>query len=750
MTAASPARPRGGQLAGRTLGGRFEILDLIGSGGMGEVYRARDRELDELIALKVIRDELQALPGILEGFRAEVRLARRVTHHNVARAFELGRQDGVAFYTMELIDGRSLTRRMASGRVLPTDAIAIALALCDALDAAHAVGIVHRDLKPDNVMIAVDGRVVLTDFGIAAVAREAAAGLQGTPRYMAPEQARGEPASPAADLYALGVILYELLTGAPAFVGPALEILDAKQRLPHLALPDADRRLADVIASATQLAPRDRPRTARALRRALEPLAAGAPPRPSAEPSVLLAPALLTVAIAPPRLAADAAPYLGEALHQALLHRLAQWPRLRVVRPLDATARSTGVELALAGDDVTVTARDAFATVTYAASCDAETLGRAVEGAARTIATLAGADVAPPHAAAAATPTEALALILRARYDVRRTRAALPAAINACAEALALAPTDARVLAALALCEAQQAFYAVTGGAALLDDAATHAAAALARAPGLAEAHLAAGHVALQRGTPVAAAAAFRAAIARAPMSAEAHEWLGRLLLEAGYLADGVARIEEAMALSPHIEGVRWELATARALDGDWQQVDELAASLDERGVDSAVGRLARLAAWRARADQHADYVAQLRTGATAGTFDRPFLLALFDTTVPWAARWPRIAAQVDDPRHASARIRAFVAQLAAEAAGRAGDVATCLAMLTRAVDAGLFDRRWLDRCPLLADARDLPEAALLRDRVAGRADAIHDALYGDHPLSTAPTMVTTATDLKA
>jgi serine/threonine-protein kinase len=747
---AAPARPatRSGQLAGRTLGGRYEILDLIGSGGMGEVYRARDRDLDELIALKVIRPELQSLPGVIAGFRSEVKLARRVTHRNVARAFELGHDDGLTFYTMELVDGRSLTRRMASGRVLAGDAVEIALALCDALDAAHAAGVIHRDLKPDNVLIAVDGRVVLTDFGIAAVARDAAGGLQGTPRYIAPEQARGEPATPAADLYALGVILYELLTGGPAFTGSLLEILAAKERLVHLVLPAGDPRLVELIASVTHRDPAARPPTARALRRALAPFAPAQRARPHAEPSVLRAPPLLTVAVAAPRLVGSAAPYLGEALHQALLQRLAQWPRLRLVRAADVSPRSTLVELELADDAVVVHARDAFAAVTFTATCDVETLGRAVEGAARVIATLAGADLVPPSSTGPPPPVDAFARILQARFEVRRTRAALPAAIDACAAALAEAPGDARVLAALALCEAQQAFYAVAGGAALLAAATAHAGAALARDPGLAEAHLAQGHVELQRGFPVAAAASFRTAIARAPLSAEAHEWLGRLLLEAGFVTDGVARIEEAMALSPQIEGVRWELATARALDGDWDEVDRCVASLDERGVDSGVGRLARLAAWRGRPDLDARYLAQLRGATAAATFDRPFLLALFDVDVPWSARWPVIAAGVDDPRHASARIRAFVAQLAAEAAGRAGDVATCAAMLARATAAGLFDRHWLDRCPLLAGARSRPDVAGLRAIVGQRAEAIHDALYGEQPMSTAPTMVTTEADL--
>src|SRR6187402_2607766 len=242
---------KAGELAGRTLAARYEVLDLIASGGMGEVYRARDRELDDLIALKVVRPDLLAWPDVLDRFRREVKLARRVTHANVARAFELVIADGVTFYTMELVEGMPLSRRLASGRRLTVgEAAAIAVALCDALGAAHDAGIVHRDVKPGNVLIGEDGRIVLTDFGIAEANLTELGRLEGTPRFMAPEQAFGEAATPAADIYALGVVLYEMLTGTPAFGGSAAEILEAKQRVPHLAVDGVDARLGEIVAAA--------------------------------------------------------------------------------------------------------------------------------------------------------------------------------------------------------------------------------------------------------------------------------------------------------------------------------------------------------------------------------------------------------------------------------------------------------------------------------------------------------------------
>src|SRR5258706_5774077 len=175
------------------LGGRYEILGLVGSGGMGSVYRAFDRELEEIVALKTLREGLAATPHLLERFRREVKLARRVTHPNVARTFDLGTHDGARFLTMELIAGEPVSRHRGQ-KVALGESLRIAAEVLRGLAAAHAAGVVHRDLKPDNVMLSKE-RVVITDFGIARLseARDADAALKtgnvvGTPAYMAPEQ----------------------------------------------------------------------------------------------------------------------------------------------------------------------------------------------------------------------------------------------------------------------------------------------------------------------------------------------------------------------------------------------------------------------------------------------------------------------------------------------------------------------------------------------------------------------------------
>jgi len=157
---------------GSILGYRYEIISILGEGGMGAVYKARDRELDRLVAIKVIRPELAGRPDILQRFKQELILARKVTHRNVIRIFDLGEADGVKFITMEFIDGHDLKSLLSKSRKLPVDrAVEIIQQVCLALDAAHTEGVVHRDLKPQNIMIDQQGRALVMDFGIAKAVR---------------------------------------------------------------------------------------------------------------------------------------------------------------------------------------------------------------------------------------------------------------------------------------------------------------------------------------------------------------------------------------------------------------------------------------------------------------------------------------------------------------------------------------------------------------------------------------------------
>lgn len=203
---------------GSLLASRYEILERLGVGGMGAVYKAKDREVDRLVALKVIRAELAGDSAILSRFKQELILARKVTHKNVIRIFDLGRDGGLRFITMEYIEGQDLRSLVKSqGKPTPEASVEIIQQVGLALEAAHAEGVVHRDLKPQNIMIDKQGRVYVMDFGIArSVGSEGltmTGALIGTPEYMSPEQVKGEDVDGRSDLFSLGIIFYELLTG---------------------------------------------------------------------------------------------------------------------------------------------------------------------------------------------------------------------------------------------------------------------------------------------------------------------------------------------------------------------------------------------------------------------------------------------------------------------------------------------------------------------------------------------------------
>src|SRR5579864_5932170 len=203
---------------GALLAGRYEIIKMLGEGGMGTVYKAKDRELDRLVALKLIRPEYANHPETIRRFKQELILARQVTHRNVIRIFDLGLADGLKFITMDFVEGRDLSKIISEkGKSSVSGACDIVRQICSGLEAAHNEGVVHRDLKPQNIMLDSQGRVFLMDFGLARsmelVGMTRTGALIGTPTYMSPEQARGEKADVRTDIFALGVIFYELLTG---------------------------------------------------------------------------------------------------------------------------------------------------------------------------------------------------------------------------------------------------------------------------------------------------------------------------------------------------------------------------------------------------------------------------------------------------------------------------------------------------------------------------------------------------------
>ncbi|HEY0137232.1 MAG TPA: serine/threonine-protein kinase [Nannocystis sp.] len=210
--------------AGTKVAGRFVIERPLGAGGMGAVYLARDEQLGEAVALKVIAGMALLDPGSAERLRREASMARRISHPNVVRMHDLGEENGLLFVSMEYVAGESLAARIQRlGTLTPLQLRPIVTQLCEGLTAAHGAGVIHRDLKPANVLIDANERVKLIDFGIARA--DLHAGMTatnmviGTPEYMAPEQVKGGAVDARTDLYALGAVLYHALTGRPPFRG---------------------------------------------------------------------------------------------------------------------------------------------------------------------------------------------------------------------------------------------------------------------------------------------------------------------------------------------------------------------------------------------------------------------------------------------------------------------------------------------------------------------------------------------------
>ena len=253
---------------GVIFGGRYEILSVLGQGGMGAVYQARDRELDRLIALKVIRPELATDPAILQRFKQELILARNITHKNVVRIYDLGEADGIRFITMEYVDGedmRTLLRK--HGKFSAQDAIPMIEQVCRALDAAHSEGVIHRDLKPQNVMRDKQGRIVVMDFGLARSLGDSGmtqtGAIVGTMEYMSPEQALGSQLDQRSDIFSVGLIFYELLTGkSPYHADTAIASLMRRTR--EVAKPASDventvpRSLSAIVSRCLEREPANR------------------------------------------------------------------------------------------------------------------------------------------------------------------------------------------------------------------------------------------------------------------------------------------------------------------------------------------------------------------------------------------------------------------------------------------------------------------------------------------------------------
>jgi serine/threonine protein kinase/tetratricopeptide (TPR) repeat protein len=618
---------------GDTFAERYVVEKLLGRGGMGAVYRVRDRAVDEVIALKLL-DLAAATPDAVERFRREVRLARRITHRNAARTYDLGEWQGYRYLTMEYIDGESL--RELAGRIRPSAArvIDFATQIAKGLAAVHEAGVIHRDLKPANVLVERSGRVVITDFGIA---RGVQAGdstmrtgaLLGTPAYMSPEQIAGEPVDARSDLYSLGLMVFELLTSKLPFSGETPMAM-AMARL-HRPLPDLRSdstippSLAPVLERLLAREVADRPANAdavvdlldQALREfddhdtgtlgmapptTMTPRAGSSPGTTSATrtPTTATPTSMPTrgkaLAVLPFRYRGpESERYVAETLSDELVDVLSTMKGLRVsgsgatarfASEAERDPRVLGKELdvdaivdgtvQLSGNKIRIAARlldveSGFQMWSERYDGSLEDVFDLQDKMGKRIAEALRLklEIIAHRGDASA---EAIEAYIKARAIGRTWEHKGPnGAVAAYDACLALAPDFKPALAGRAI-STIRAWFAPTSEPNEPDwSALAHEAVerALAGAAELAETHLAAAMLAVHTGRYRDAATSLRTALRLAPTYAYAHEYLGRLQIEAGRPEDGARHLELAVELDPTLVGVLPDLARYRALRGD-------------------------------------------------------------------------------------------------------------------------------------------------------------------------------------
>ncbi len=729
------------------LAGRYRILGMLGRGGMGTVYRVRDETLDEVVALKTLRHDWIRAPGALARFRREVKLARRVTHPNVARTFDIGEHEGEPFLTMELIDGTSLGSELADVGRLPVErAVRIAVAIASALGAAHAVGVVHRDLKPDNVLLGRDGRVVITDFGIARVetaddGATAAGALVGTPAYMSPEQVQALPADARSDLYALGLVLYEMLTGHRAFDGAASIVVAAARVLrpppdPREHAPALSPPLADLTLQLLAREPAERPSVAQVLA-VLGRVEAG-DASSSAPRALAPAEASRTVAAFPLRSVGPPEDHwIADGLTDDMFDALCTIRGLRMkarsaILPGEAPhdyARRLGVELLLEGsvrrlgDRVRlvlrlITVEDGFQVWAERIDCAMGDLLMISDRVAGAVAEAVGRSLpaGPPRAP---VPREALDLYLRARDVQRRLAFGWREAAQLLERAHAIAPDDPTIAACYADVLVNGFFEAEDASQDRLATARAAAERALDLAPHLAEPWFATARVRYNAGDTSGASRALRRALANGPGWAPAHDLVGRILTELDRPAQATRFLERALAIDPSLGFATTDLIRIATFAGDWERALALHAGLAGApefalmaGLRLALyGRLPADGLWLHLGEAAADrLLAVVRKATEGGALDEEDRVAMWSLD----AAWPPVS-----------RPTRFAHQLAAETFLRVGEVDHALAAVRRSVDAGLEDLAWLRHCPLLAPLHAAGALAEPLAIVERRADVI-------------------------
>lgn len=715
------------------LAGRYRLRGILGRGGMGTVYRAVDVELGETIALKIVGRATSSDDG-LERQRDEVRLARRVTHPNVARTFDLGDDGGLRFITMELVDGPSLRDVIESD--LPLDRrLALLAQIASGLGAIHGAGIAHRDMKPENVLVSADGIAKITDFGIARRADSVAGGMTtGTPRYMAPEVLAGAPPTPLADVYAFGLVAYEMLTrhrflgGDPA---PAERALHAAVGAEHAAV-------ATFVMRCVASAPEARPQSVSAFAATVSSEHdAGPLPFAVAAPVRARLGACLFAADAPEAWLADSIPSeilralsRNESL-EVVATLLPSEGAIRAARELEidvvlfGTVRRRGDELDVGVRGVSV--REELQLFARNATVSIERIGTEMS----TIAQLVVASVLDQSRGAATTREQdarVTELILRATHEEHDPWRDFTSGAAALLErAAAIAPDDPTVLALLAR--------------ALLRGAGSYDSERYRRARGAAErsveldgssadAQLALAFALFITNDPLGALASLRTVHRLAPSDADANGLLGAITMDVGLLAEGLARSKLAMALDPVVAITRANAALASELIGDRSAADALVN--DGLASDSPLARslcamlTARFAMWRGGPDA-IDFARRRLESLDATPLAAPFLAAIARTATPGEvlASFGPVATVAPE----WARQRCVRLQFEAELHAYRNELADAARAVAEMSAAGSYDIAWLDGCPLVARITRAHDLTPVRESIAARADRVRRAL---------------------
>jgi serine/threonine-protein kinase len=716
-----------------------------------------------------------------------------VTHRNVARTFDIGEHEGDRFLTMELIAGEMLGAYLARRGTVPVrTVISIARDVCAGLAAAHAADVLHRDLKPENVILALDGRAVITDFGIAralahAEAARTAPGLVGTPAYMAPEQVEGVTDLDArADLYALGVMLFEACTGRPPFRADSSYAMAAARLTedapdPASIRPELPPAVAAVIRGCLEREPRDRTSSARSLMEGLRAALESLPAEPETQPTLLSASAprpspiaspssrasqpsqpspsaplpplppmttptgVKTVAVLP-FTAEEADLYLADGLTEDLIDQLSMTPGLRVRpraavhrmrgpdRDPQALGRELGVTFVVEGsvrrrpEGLRVSARvvavaDGFQS--WARRFDVADVSALLDPLAAAVADALTVR-SPPQARRLPTGPEALDLYFRARHEYHRLdTAGVLRSVELFDQALALAPEDPTILTGNALARVRQWFFGAYGSGEQAEDAALRA---IAAAPERGEPKVALSAVRFQQGRPAEAVRMLREALARSPALAEAHELLGRILAETGPFELALGHLQTAARLDPSLTHALWTKARLYALAGRWAEAEAI---VDRTARESSAPGgwlyVARLAGWRGDAER-------ARRVLEEPALQRPeheTALRMLRGVAAGGLDVDELFDATASGRHASSRSGVFVHQVRAELLAREGRVDAALEDLGLSVAGGLIDVVWVDRCPLLAPLREAPGFAEARAVVETRAAEVRAALGG-------------------